>query len=103
MLLTMVFGLFSIGFPMDFHGEGFRGIPYSSQSFPVASQRVLTPSETKVEDPTDQSFPRWKKKFIPRSFRDQTNDILPFNEKQVYFTWGSAALTVVISAMSTAA
>ena len=56
MPLTMVFGLFSIGFPMDFHAEGLRGIPYSSQSFPVASQRVLTPSETKVEDPQTKVF-----------------------------------------------
>ena len=31
MLLSMVFGLFSIGFPMDFHGEGFCKAPYSSQ------------------------------------------------------------------------
>ena len=31
MLLTMVFGLFSLGFPMAFHGEGFCKAPYSSQ------------------------------------------------------------------------
>ena len=31
MLLSMVFDLFSIGFPMDFHGEGFCKAPYSSQ------------------------------------------------------------------------
>ena len=31
MLLTMVFGLFFIGFLMDFHGEGFCKAPYSSQ------------------------------------------------------------------------
>ena len=31
MLLSMVFGLFSIGFPMYFHGEGFCKAPYSSQ------------------------------------------------------------------------
>ena len=31
MLLSVVFGLFSIGFLMDFHGEGFCKVPYSSQ------------------------------------------------------------------------
>ena len=31
MLLSMVFGLFSLSFPMDFHGEGFCKAPYSSQ------------------------------------------------------------------------
>ena len=58
MLLSMVFGLFSIGFPMDFHGEGFWGIPYSSQRLPAAPQRVPSSSGTKAECPTDQSFPR---------------------------------------------
>ena len=53
----MVFGLFSLSFPMDFHGEGFWEIPYSSQSLTVASQRVPSNSGTKAECPTDQSFP----------------------------------------------
>ena len=31
MALIMVSELFSLGFPMDFHGEGFCKAPYSSQ------------------------------------------------------------------------
>ena len=49
MLLSMVFGLFSIGFPMDFHGEGFWESPYSSQKAPVAPQWSLKPPGPKVE------------------------------------------------------
>ena len=58
MVLSMVFGLFSIGFPMYFHGEGFWGIPYSPQRLPTAPQRVLSSPRTKAEGPMDQSFPR---------------------------------------------
>ena len=57
MVLTMVFGLFSLGFPMYFHGEGFYKAPYSSQYPPVAPQRVLSPPGLKVEAPKAQSLP----------------------------------------------
>ena len=51
MVLTMVFGLFSIGFPMYFHGEGFCKAPYSSPKPPIAPERSLKPPGPKVEGP----------------------------------------------------
>ena len=57
MLLTMVFGSFSLSFPMDFHAGAFREIPYGSQSPPEVSQAVLSFRGTKVEGPKDQSLP----------------------------------------------
>ena len=57
MLLTMVFGLFSLSFPMNFHGGAFREIPYGSQGPPEAPQAALSLHGTKVEGPKDQSLP----------------------------------------------
>ena len=41
MVFTMVLELFSIGSPMDFHGEIFCGSRFSSQKPPVAPRRSL--------------------------------------------------------------
>ena len=56
MVLTMVFELFFLGFPMYFHGESFWESPYSSQKPPVASQRRLKPLGPKVKGPEAQSL-----------------------------------------------
>ena len=56
MVLTMVFELFSLGFPMYFHGDGFWESPHSSQKPPVAPERSLKPPGPKVEGPEAQSL-----------------------------------------------
>ena len=56
MVFTMVLELFSLGFPMDFHGEGFWESPYSSQKPPVAPRSSPKPPRPEVESAEAQSL-----------------------------------------------
>ena len=56
MPLSMVFGWFSLSFPMAFHGGAFREIPYGSQGPPEAPQVALSLRGTKVEGPKRPKF-----------------------------------------------
>ena len=57
MHLTLIFGLFFIGFLMYFHGEGSCKHPYSSRHPPVTPQSVLRPPGLKVDAPKAQNVP----------------------------------------------
>ena len=54
MLLSRVFDLLSMSFPMYLHGESFWAIPYSPQKLPTAPQMVLSIPRNKAAGPTDQ-------------------------------------------------
>ena len=68
MVLTMVFGLLSLGSPMDFHAGAFKEIPYGSKSPPEVPQAALSFRGTKVKDPSDQSLPGEKFWSLSRLF-----------------------------------
>jgi len=50
------FGAVLLGFPKDFHGEGFWESSYSSQKPPVAPETSRKPLGHKVEGPQAESL-----------------------------------------------